>query len=321
MLIPKENEVVVKVKAIGVNPVETYIRSGKYARSPSEFPYTPGQDCSGIVESIGNKVTNIKKGDRVYTLRCLTGAYAEYTLADSIYVYPIPSNINYAQAAALPVPYYTAHRALFLKNKLIPGQTILIHGATGAVGIACCQMAKAAGCTVIGTTGSEQGKELLKSYCDEVFFHRSITTNTNITPSSSSLLDNILQYTQGKGVNIIIEMLANENLGLDLRMLSMNGTVIIIGSRGDTMITPRDLMSREATAMGIMLWNSTDNDFLLSSNYIYHGLKNEFLKPIIGTIYNGLEKSSLAHDEVIDHQGGSHGKIIISLEDNNSNNE
>lgn len=257
----------------------------------------------------------------MYTLKCTTGAYAEYTLADSQYVKPIPSNVNYAAAAALPVPYYTAHRALFIKGKIIPGHTVLIHGATGAVGIACCQMAKNAGCIVIGTAGSKQGRTLLQKYCDHVVMHGT-TTARNLSASSSasssaanpSIVDEVLALTNGKGVCTIVEMLANENLGIDLRMLAMGGQVIIVGSRGDTTITPRDLMSREASATGVMLWHATEEDFSSASTYIHNGLQNGSLDPVLGTVYTGLESAPLAHDEVIEHKQGSHGKIILSLE-------
>src|SRR2546430_4803248 len=148
---PWSGRVLVQVKAIGVNPVDTYSRAGKYG--PREFPFTPGFDAAGVVESVGPGVTRFKPGDRVYVSRTITGAYAEKTVVDQNNVYPLPENITFAQGAALGVPYGTAYRALHLRGQAKPAETVFVHGATGGVGIAAVQLARSYGCTVIGSGG------------------------------------------------------------------------------------------------------------------------------------------------------------------------
>ena len=111
---PGPGEVRVQIKAAGVNPVDTYIRSGGYTAKPG-LPYTPGFDAGGTVEAAGPKVKGFKKGARVYCSRSLTGTYAEFTLCKSAQVHPIPSRISFSQAAGGNVPYATAFRALFQK--------------------------------------------------------------------------------------------------------------------------------------------------------------------------------------------------------------
>jgi NADPH:quinone reductase len=128
-------QVVVRIHAAGVNPVETYIRAGVYPRMPT-LPYTPGMDGAGVVMSIGKDVTRVKVGDRVYLAGCLTGTYAEQGLCDDWAVFTLPAHVSFAQGAAMHQPYATAFRALFDRANAQGGETVLIHGASGGVGIA-----------------------------------------------------------------------------------------------------------------------------------------------------------------------------------------
>src|ERR1019366_5371632 len=151
---------VVRVKAAGVNPYDTYMRQGTYAVNPA-LPYTPGSDAAGIVESVGGGVEGIAVGDRVYVGGTLTGAYAEQTLAEAWQVHPLPSKVTFAQGAGVNVPYATAYRALFQIARAQAAETVLIHGASGGVGVAGVQLARAAGLPVIGTGGTERGRQLV----------------------------------------------------------------------------------------------------------------------------------------------------------------
>ena len=153
-------QVLVRVRAVGVNPVETYIRQGNYAVIPP-LPYTPGGDAAGIVESVGEGVEGFAAGDRVYVGGSITGTYAEETLAEAWQVHPLPPSITFAQGAGVNSPYATAFRALWHIAHAKAAETILIHGASGGVGTAAVQLARAAGLTVIGTAGSERGRELV----------------------------------------------------------------------------------------------------------------------------------------------------------------
>ena len=156
---PGPGEVLVKVHAVGINPVETYIRSGTYTPRP-QLPYTPGTDAAGTVEAIGEGVRDIEPGDRVYSAGTVTGAYADKVLCGRFQVHRLPQGVPFAKGAAVGVPYSAAYRALFQRAGAVPADLLLIHGADGVVGVAAMQFARARGMTIIATVGSEEGREL-----------------------------------------------------------------------------------------------------------------------------------------------------------------
>lgn len=296
-LTPAPNQVLVTMKAVGVNPIENYVRTGTYASKPN-LPYTPGADGAGIVQSVGALVTRFKAGDSVYLIGSQTGTYAEQALAQEIQVYPLPQNISFIQGAALGVPYGTAHRALFHRAQAQKGESVLIHGASGGVGTASIQLAKRAGLMVIGTGGTDQGRQLIKDQgADFVLDHHD--------PDFSQ---NLLKITEQKGVNIIIEMLANINLGRDLSYLSKYGRVVVVGSRGPVEINPRDAMGRDATILGMTLFNATAVELEKIHANLINGLKDSSLNPIIGQEFQ-LKDAAKAHDAVM--KPGAHGKIVL----------
>ena len=218
---PTGGQVLVRVHAIGVNPVETYIRSGNYARKPA-LPYTPGSDAAGVVEAVGDEVGMFKPGDRVYTAGTVSGSYAEFALCDLSQVHLLPANVSFAQGAAIGVPYATAYRALIQRGQARAGESVLIHGASGGVGIAAVQLACAHSLKVLGTAGTEAGRQLvMQQGAQQVFDH-----------GAADYLGKILQATGNRGVDVILEMLANQNLAKDLTLLAPGGRVVVIGSPG-----------------------------------------------------------------------------------------
>ncbi len=296
---PNKNQVLVRVNAAGVNPVDTYIRAGQYANSPN-LPFTPGKDAAGIVEAVGDAVKNVKVGDRVYTADSISGTYAEFTLCEENQVWALPDNVSFLQGAGVFVPFATAYRALFQKAKAKKGETVLIHGASGGVGIAAVQWAKNAGLKIIGTASSADGKTLVKEQgADFVLDH-----------STENYLEEIKQITDGKGVNIILEMLANENLTKDFEVLAMFGRIIIIGNRGALEFNPRLVMGKDATIRGMSLFNASTAEFQEINDAIYEGLSQEYLKPIVGKTFP-LAEAAKAHHEVIETK--AFGKIILEV--------
>jgi NADPH2:quinone reductase len=290
-------QVLVKIIAAGVNPVEAYIRSGAYAREPA-LPYTPGADSAGIVEEVGAGIVSYKTGDRVYTSGSITGTYAETAVCAEHQVHPLPKNVSFQQGAALGVPYGTAYRALFQRAHAVAGETVLIHGATGGVGIAAVQLSLAAGCAVIATGGSERGRALLGAQCVEhVLDH-----------TSPGYLDTIKSLTADRGVDIVLEMLANVNLSKDLKILAKNGRVVVIGNRGTVEIDPRDMMARDSVIMGMTLFNANETDLKTIHAGLVAGLSNNTLRPVIGKEFP-LKNAPQAHEAVMDK--GAYGKIIL----------
>ncbi|XP_072505960.1 quinone oxidoreductase isoform X2 [Notamacropus eugenii] len=297
---PEENQVLIKVHACGVNPVETYIRSGTYNRIPA-LPYTPGTDVAGVVEAVGKRVANLKKGDRVFTTRTVSGGYAEYTIAHDHSVFPLPDNLDFGQGAAIGIPYFTAFRALIHSARAKPGESVLVHGASGGVGVAACQIARAYGLKVLGTAGTEEGRQMvLKNGAHRVFNHR-----------EPDYMDKIKEYVGENGVNVIIEMLSNVNLQNDLHLLSYGGRVIIVGCRGPIEINPRDTMKKETSIIGVSLFSSPRDDFLQSVAALLAGMEMGWLRPVIGSSYL-LENAAQAHEDIIKSQGAS-GKIVLVM--------
>ncbi len=294
---PGEWQVVVQVKAAGVNPYDTYMRQGSYAIKP-DLPYTPGSDAAGIVESVGTGVQGIAPGDRVYVGGSISGAYAEKTLADAWQVHLLPSNISFAQGAGVNVPYATAFRALWRIARAQSGETVFIHGASGGVGIAAVQLARAGGCTVIGTGGTERGRELVASQgAHHVLDHR-----------APGYLDNLRKITMGRGPDVILEMLANVNMAKDLSALATRGRIVVIGNRGNIEINPREIMQRDAAVLGMVLWNTSRPELASIHAGIVAGLENGSLSPVVGTELP-LAEAARAHQSVIEQQ--AYGKIVL----------
>lgn len=294
---PGRGEILVRIRAVGVNPVDTYIRSGQYAIKPP-LPYTPGSDAAGDVESVGEGVTSFRAGDRVYIYRSLSGAYAEKALCTEAQVYPLPKNVSYAQGAAVGVPYTTAFRALFHKAQARAGETVLVHGASGGTGIAAVQLARAAGMTIVGTAGTGKGKELVA----REGAHHAVDHNAPDAP------EQLMKPTGGRGFDVILEMLANKNLGKDLAMLTKFGRVVVIGSRGSVEINPRDIMGRDGAIIGFTSFNISEPDLAAIHAALVAGLENGSLRPVVGQELP-LQDAARAHQAVM--EAGSYGKIVL----------
>jgi NADPH2:quinone reductase len=293
---PGPGQVRIRVHAVGVNPVDTYMRAG--ANPGLTLPFTPGLDAAGVVEECGEGVVGLPPGTRVYVGGSLSGAYAEQLLARTTQIHLLPDDITYAEGASLHVPYATAHRALFHRAQARAGETVLIHGASGGVGLAAIQFARAAGLTVIGTAGTAEGRDLvLRTGAHHVLDH-----------TAAGYLGQVATLTSGRGVDLILEMLANVNLGADLPLLARGGRVIVIGSRGKVEVTPRDLMTREADIRGMSLFNVTEEELRSIHAAIRAGLQNRTLRPVVGREMP-LADAAAAHIAVL--QPGARGKIVL----------
>jgi NADPH2:quinone reductase len=294
---PGPGQVLVRMHAAGVNPVETYIRAGKYARLP-ELPYTPGNDGAGVVEQVGTNVSEFKASDRVYTAGSLSGTYAEFALCKKEQVHPLLANVSFAQGAAIGTPYATAYRGLIQRADAKPGETVLVHGASGGVGTAAVQLARARGLRVLGTAGSDKGLKLVREQgAHEVFDHR-----------APDHFEQITKATGGHGVDVIMELLANVNLGKDLTILAKGGRVVIIGSRGRVEIDPRNTMQRDADVRGMILPNTPPAELASIHTALVAGLENGTLRPVIGKEFS-LAEAAEAHRAVM--ESGATGKIVL----------
>jgi NADPH:quinone reductase len=294
---PSAGQVLVCIHAAGVNPYDTYMRAGAYARKPP-LPYTPGSDGARVVEAVGEGVKKVKRGDRVYTTQTVSGAYAEYALALEQQIHPLPAKISFSQGAGIWVPYGTAYHALYHSAKAHASESVLVHGASGGVGIAAIQIARSMGLTILGTAGTPSGLELAKQEgAHQVFDHR-----------KTGYLEEILKATGDRGVDMILEMLANVNLANDTKLLARDGRVIVIGNRGEVTINARELMSRRASIRAFTLWDITPTEEADIHAALTAGLENGTLRPVVGKELP-LADAARAHKEIL--EPGASGKIVL----------
>jgi NADPH2:quinone reductase len=291
------SQVLVRNHAVGVNPVDTYLRSNTDNRGPT-LPYTPGSDAAGVVEAVGPGVTAVTPGDRVYLGGTSTGAYAELSLCEQTEVHPLPANVTFAQGAAVNVPYATAYHALFHRGHGDAGETVFVHGASGGVGIAAVQLARARGLTVVGTAGSERGRRIvLEQGAHHVLDH-----------TAPGYLDELLRVTSGRGPDIILEMLANVNLQKDLGVVALRGRIVVIGNRGTTEINARLAMNKNAAVLGMALFHASPAQLAGIHDALVEGLRNGTLRPVVGHELP-LAQAARAHEVVM--APGHAGKVVL----------
>lgn len=284
---PGAGEVLVQVRAAGVNPVDTYLRSGEYARLPS-LPYTPGSDAAGEVVEVGPGVDRWIPGDRVYTDHRASGSYAELLCCPAEFLHPLPDGVGFAAGATLGVPATTAYRALFAVGGGRAGERLLIHGATGGVGLAAVQLAVAAGMEVTASGGSVEGRDLLESLgVTRAVDHRAISHAARLEEAAGE-----------HGFDLILEMAAHVNLALDLRVVAKRGSVVIIGSRGGVEIDPRDVMSREAEIRGMTLFQTPAAQLEEIHQRLGAAIERGELRPVVAAELP-LAAAAEAHEQIL----------------------
>ncbi len=299
---PDPSQAVVRIRAAGVNPVDVYIRGGGYARKPA-LPYTPGFDGSGEIEAIGAGVTGFSVGDRVYiagpgTTAAGAGTYAERALCSVTQLHHLPARVTFAQGAAIGIPYATAHRALFHRTDARPGETVLVHGATGGVGVATVELAHAHGMRVIGSGGTAHGLEMVREHGADVV----------VRHTDAGYLDEIRKAAGGRGVDLIIEMAAHLNLDKDLSLLAPRGRIVVVGNRGRVEIDARQAMARDAAILGMSLFNATDPDLASIHAALIDGLTKGALNPVVGRDIP-LADAARAQEAVMESR--ALGKIVL----------
>ncbi|KAE9548570.1 hypothetical protein FO519_008221 [Halicephalobus sp. NKZ332] len=300
-----DTQVLVKVKASAVNPVDTYIRSGNYANLP-KLPYIPGREGAGIIEKVGSGVKNVAPGDRVWFSTPVTGSASTYSVVESTSVFPLPENISFVEGSTLGIAYLTAFRALFVKAKARPGESIFVHGASGGVGLAAVQLGKAYNLKVYGTAGTTEGMEVAKSQGADFM----------INHNEDNYVDKILEE-KPEGFDIVLEMLANVNLNHDLCLVAKFGRICVIGNRGQIQIDPRRLMQKESSVVGVFLAHTSPQEMEEMGTEIVDLLRSKKLKPVID-LELPLNQLDEAHKQVIE-KSSSKGKIVINLDIPNAN--
>jgi NADPH:quinone reductase len=212
---PKAGEARVKIEAIGVNYVDIYHRTGFY---PLQTPFTLGQEAAGVVDAVGEGVTEVKKGDRV-AYAMILGSYAEYAIVPASKLAPLPANIDAKSAAALMLQGMTAHYLTHSTYDLKKGDTALIHAAAGGVGLLLTQIAKLRGANVIGTVSTEAKAQLAKEAgADHVILY----TQTDFAAE-------VKKITDGKGLHVVYDSVGQTTFDKGLDCLRPRGYMVLFG--------------------------------------------------------------------------------------------
>jgi NADPH:quinone reductase-like Zn-dependent oxidoreductase len=296
-------QILVEVRAAGVNPVDTTFRSGAHPLSKSlKLPWTPGIDAAGEVIEVGAGVEGFEVGDRVFGA-AMTGSYAEKAALNGLRTAHIPSNLSFEDCASFPVVLYTAFYAVVVKAGIQPGQTFLIHAGAGGVGSMAIQIAKASGARVITTVSSKEkadvaaslGADIIVNYRDEDF------------------ADRCAAETGGWGVDAVIEMVAADNFDGSCRALKKGGTMVLLGSgtgknpTGSVNYPP--FYSKDIDVRGMSLFNA-DSVFPDMLRQVNHLLEAGKVRPLLGEVIP-IAEAARAHEVLM--TGKVPGKIVLKV--------
>ncbi|MFC9359615.1 NADPH:quinone oxidoreductase family protein [Rhodococcus sp. NPDC057014] len=249
-LVPGPGEVVIEVGASSINFPDILVVEGTYQNLPTR-PFSPGKEAAGRVIGVGEGVDRIAVGQRVLTL-VEYGCYAEQLVVPEDLVMEIPDSLGYEQAAAAGLVYSTAHFGLLRRGQLKPGETVLVTGAGGGVGSAGVQLAKACGARVVALAQDEAKAELARRQGADVV----------LTSTPDTLRDDLLAATDGKGVDVVLEMLGGDFLTQIIRATAWEGRIVIVGfaSGGQNPIKPGHILVKSISVVGLQSSDYRDRD-------------------------------------------------------------
>lgn len=303
----KETEVLVRVGAVSVNPIDTYIRAGT-VQMPLPKPYILGCDVAGTVEAVGARVTRFKPGDRVWGsnqgLLGRQGTFAEYAAVDECWLYPTPATVSDREAAAIALVGITAYLGLFRDANLKPNETVFVHGGTGGVGSCVVQMAKAVGARVITTAGSEEKADLC----------RQLGADVVINYKRENEAEAIRRFAP-EGVNVWFETLREQNLEMAVSLLAMRGRLVLIAGRQSKPKFPvGSFYVKDCKAFGFAMFNAPPEEQQRAAEQINQWLKNGKLRPVIGRVLRlsqAVEAHRLQEQNTLGGAGNLVGKIVL----------
>jgi NADPH:quinone reductase len=299
--VPTGRRVLIKVEAIGVNYADTARREGHYV-VPTPLPFIPGAEVAGVVSEVGEDVTSVHIGQRVVAL-IESGGYAEYVNVDERGVIPIPDELDFQQAVALPVQGLSAYHILKTMGRLEEGETVLIHAAAGGVGTLAVQLAKIfhAG-NIIATASTEEKRALAKQ----------LGADAAIDYTKEGWKDEVLEYTNGKGVDVALEMAGGDIFHQTLDCLAPFGRLVVYGvaSGQFTRMNPARLMGKNLSVIGFFLPQ------IMRKSELYQQSLQELLTYVqtgklilaIGGVYP-LEQAAEVHRLLQSRK--THGKLIL----------
>jgi NADPH2:quinone reductase len=304
---PGPREVLVRVRAVAVNPIDTYIRSGLVPAKLS-FPFIVGCDLAGTVEAVGAEVTKFKPGDRVWGsnqgLMGRQGTFAELAAVDEKWLYPTPEEVSDKDAAAVALVGITAYLGTVRDAKLQPGETLFVHGGSGGVGSMVIQIAKAIGARVIATAGSDEKADLCRQLgADEVIRYK------------SQDVDEALRQAAPQGVNVWFETLREQNLEQAIAHLALRGRLVLMAGRDSRPPFPvGSFYTKDATVYGFAMFNAPAEEQEAAAASLNRWMAAAKLRPLIGRELP-LSETAAAHRlqeaNTIQAAGTLTGKIVL----------
>ncbi|MGN6181961.1 MAG: NAD(P)H-quinone oxidoreductase [Mucilaginibacter sp.] len=300
------DEVLVKVAAAGINRPDVAQRKGHYPPPAGAPQDIPGLEIAGIINKVGENVTRWKAGDRVCAL-VTGGGYAEYCSAPAGQCLPVPDELTMIEAASLPETYFTVWSNVFDRGRLQPGEALLVHGGSSGIGVAAIQMARAMGNTVYVTAGSDDKC----CFCEELGATRAINYKTE------NFKDAVHQLTNGRGVDVILDMIGGDYTTPNLQLLAEEGRLVLINMmRGkDVGIDLSLVMRKRLTITGSTL-RSRDVAFKSAVAYsleknIWPFFDSDKIRPVIYKVFAATEAAE-AHQLM---ESSQHmGKIVLRFE-------
>jgi NADPH2:quinone reductase len=304
---PSGSQVLVRVAAVAVNPVDTYIRGGAIALE-LPMPFVVGCDLAGTVEAVGPEATRLKPGDRVWGsnqgLLGRQGTFSEYAAVDECWLYPLPQNVSERDAAALALVGITAHLGLVRDARLQGGETLFVHGGSGGVGSSVAQMAKAIGARVITTAGSEEKVEAaLQLGADRVIHYR------------TEDVDAAIREFAPEGIDVWFETLRQQNLEQIVGHLRMRGRLILMAGRDAKPPFPvGPFYVKDCKVFGFAMFNASPDEQQKSAEEINRWTDGGKLRANIGRVMP-LAEAAAAHrlqeENTLQQAGTLSGKIVL----------
>jgi len=300
--------VLVRVLATSVNPVDCKIRSGAVAAIAPDFPAILHGDVAGVIDAVADDVKQFKVGDEVYGcaggLKGSGGALAQYMLADARLIALKPVTLSMLESAALPLAAITAWEALFVKNRLSPGQTVLIHGGVGGVGHIAVQLARWSGARVMVTVRKAEDFATVRSFGAEQV----------INANEESVDSYVARLTDGQGFDLVFDTVGGPNLDKSLQAAKINGAVVATAARSTHDLSPMHARSLTLSVVFMLI------PLLKNIGRAAHGeilahiariVDEGKLKPLIDSHQFTLETIAQAH--ALLESGQAHGKIVVAV--------
>ncbi len=298
----------VRVRAAALNRADLLQRIGRYPAPPGYPQDIPGLEFAGEVDEVGPEVRDFSSGDRVFGITA-GGAQAEYVVVPANHLTKIPPNLDWIQAAAVPEAFITAHDALFTQANLRPGEAVMVHAAGSGVGTAAIQLARAAGANVYGTSRTEEKLRQAATF----------GLSGYIVPGedSASLVAAIREWTEGRGLDVILDLVGSRYLEANLNVLGMRGRLLLVGTTSGAR-APLDfatVMRKRATIIGTVLRSRSAEEKAtatrLFTNQVVPLLASGAVRPVVDTVYP-LGQVREAHTRLESNK--TFGKIVLTID-------